>query len=193
MVQVLPAFVSIPVRIVFQQFDVQAIQPSGRLDVEGVFPNLSNRGDSGKLQKVPEMVSQFFEFAHQRGLFRIQALRMNYTAIGCESELRFVFCSGWAFDELLKNFGYRVAASFGTGRKMDVVSLQDRKNTITDHIGLVGRVLSHTTQSLKRRRFVAECFEKSVRKLSRVERLFDQLADCFFNLDRVQRFAPSIQ
>ncbi len=66
-------------------------------------------------------------------------------------------------------------------------------NSFAYDVRLIRRVLSDAAQSLKGRRLVAERLQESVRELGRVERLFDQLADCFFDLDRVQPFAPSIE
>ena len=75
---------------------------------------------------------------------------------------------------------------------MDVVSLQ-HGNDATDRDGaLVRGVLARAAQSLDRRRFVAERFEERERKLSRIEELFDELANCFFDLNRVQPFDPSV-
>lgn len=41
-----PAIVRVPVRVIFQQFDVETIQPPRRLDIKGIFPNLLDRRDA---------------------------------------------------------------------------------------------------------------------------------------------------
>jgi hypothetical protein len=76
---------------------------------------------------------------------------------------------------------------------VNVVSLQDGLNTVACQICLVRRVLAYVAQPLKRSRLVTKRFQKGVGELSGIEGLFDQLTDCFFDLDRVQPFAPSIE
>ena len=46
-VHVLAALLGSPLGIVLQQLDVKAVQAAGRLDVEGVLPDLFDRGDPG--------------------------------------------------------------------------------------------------------------------------------------------------
>jgi len=76
---------------------------------------------------------------------------------------------------------------------VNIVPLKYGMNSFATYVRLIRRVLSDATQSLKCRSLVAKRLQESVRELNRVERLFDQLADCFFDLDRVQPFAPSIE
>ena len=83
MVELLPTLVPVPVRVVAEQFDAQAIQSSSRLDIEGILTDLPNGRDPSKLQEVTKVVSQLLELAHQRRLFRIQALRVNRMPVRC--------------------------------------------------------------------------------------------------------------
>ncbi|TWU03384.1 hypothetical protein Pla100_03050 [Neorhodopirellula pilleata] len=82
--------VAVPIGIVPQQFDVQPVQPPGRLDVERVLADLANGRDAGQFQEVPEVIIEFRELTNQRRFVGIQLLGMNDSAIGHQHELGFV-------------------------------------------------------------------------------------------------------
>jgi hypothetical protein len=75
---------------------------------------------------------------------------------------------------------------------VNVVPLKYGLNSRPGHIRFIRRVPAPAAQPLKRCGLVAERFQECVRELSRIKWILDQLADCFFDLDRVQPFAPSI-
>ncbi len=192
MVELFPPLVPVPVRIVAQQFDVQAIQSPSGLDIEGVLADLPNGRDPSKLQEVTKVVSQFLELANQGAL--------PNSGIPREPYCRRLLARTWLCVCLRQDYPPNASAGqqhgvWATRRArgdVNVISLKYGMNSVACHVRLVRRVLSDAAQSLKGRRLVAERLQESVRELSRVERLFDQLTDCFFDLDRVQPFAPSI-
>jgi hypothetical protein len=75
---------------------------------------------------------------------------------------------------------------------VNVVPLKNCLNAVSGQIRFVRRVLSAAAESLKGCRLIAKRFQECVRELGHIKRLLDQLTDCFFDLDRVQPFAPSI-
>src|SRR5690606_39069233 len=48
-----------PIGIVFEELDVEAIEPPGRLDVEGTVADLLDRGNACKRQEHAEMIGKF--------------------------------------------------------------------------------------------------------------------------------------
>ena len=65
MVELFSSFVPVPVRIVAQQFDIQAIQPPGGLDIKGVFTDLPYRRNPCQLKEVTEVIGELFELANE--------------------------------------------------------------------------------------------------------------------------------
>jgi hypothetical protein len=53
-VHVVAARCRAPLGVVFQQLDIEPIQPSGRADVERAFTHLLDGGDAGKRQEKPK-------------------------------------------------------------------------------------------------------------------------------------------
>ncbi len=118
---------------------------------------------------------------------------MNRITIGCQHKLRFVFAGGGTVCKPLEEISNSIRSTTRTRGHVNVVPLQDGLNTVACQIRFVCRVLPNVAQPLKRSRLVAERFQKGVRELGCIESLFDQLADCLFDLNRVQPFAPSIE
>ncbi len=197
MIQVFPPLVPIPIGVVAEQFDVQPVQPSGRLDVERVFADLPNSRNSRQFQKVAEVVVEVFEFANQRRVVRIQAGRVNGLAVGGDSELCLVLGCGGAVEQLVEQIGDGVGAEslddfrYGAeGCNVDVVPLQDGNDTSFGDVAFVGGVLGSAAKPLDGGRFVPECFQKRVWEFHSVKRNLNKLANGFFNFNSVQVPAP---
>lgn len=76
------------------------------------------------------------------------------------------------------------------GRRADIVALQHRDDVVTLDVRLVGRVLARAAEPPDRRVLVPERFQERVRKLRRIKRGLDQLADCLLNFNCVQASDP---
>jgi transcriptional regulator with XRE-family HTH domain len=74
---------------------------------------------------------------------------------------------------------------------VNIVTLQNGLNIVSIHVRFVGRVFSDVAQSLESSSLVTGSLQEGVRELRRIKRFFDQFADCFFDLDRVQPFDPT--
>ena len=57
-VHMVPAVDGAPVGVLLQQFDVEPVQASGRLDVEGAFADLFDGRDAGERQEEAEMLGK---------------------------------------------------------------------------------------------------------------------------------------
>ena len=92
-----------PLRIVFQQFDIKAIQAAGGTNVEGTFTDLFNRGDACKRQEETKMIWEIFIFANQT-IATAQVFRLEILPVGGKYEFRFVASGSWTVFEFLQSF-----------------------------------------------------------------------------------------
>ena len=65
-VQIFPALVGRPIRVVLEQFDIKLVQTAGGADVERVLSDLPNRRDACERQEEAEVVGQVGVVADQR-------------------------------------------------------------------------------------------------------------------------------
>ncbi len=86
MVQVLATDRGGPVRVVFEQFDVEPVETACGLDVEGVLANLPDGGDAGQGKEKAEVSVKVGVVAGDR--FAVdEVLRLKALAVGGEDEL----------------------------------------------------------------------------------------------------------
>ncbi|HMP82168.1 MAG TPA: hypothetical protein PKA41_05605 [Verrucomicrobiota bacterium] len=174
-IHLLPPLVGIPIRVGPEQFDVKLVQSPGRLDVEGVFPDLPDRGDSRQRQEEPEVIVKVSEVACDRFAIR-NVFGFEAFSVRGEDELCLLPSSRRALPERGERGG---DLSFRTNFDVDVVALKDAAE-----VGLVG---VPALEPLNRRRPIPESLKKRERKRLRVERLFRETGNCFFDLDGVHR------
>ena len=88
MVHVVPAFGSAPFRIVFQQLDIELIEPPGRLHIDWVVFDLLDRGNAGERQEEAEMLGKV-RINRCDSVAADEVFGFQRHAIGREDELRF--------------------------------------------------------------------------------------------------------
>ena len=62
MVHVMPTCLSCPLRIVFQQFDIEFVESPGSPHIDGIVLDLLNGGDAGQWQKETKMFGEIMIF-----------------------------------------------------------------------------------------------------------------------------------
>ena len=97
-VEVLMAGGGVPVGVVPEQFDVEAIEAAGGLDVEGVLADLFDRGDTRQWQKEAEVVVKI-RVGASHGLSLAQILCLEGLAVGGEDEPGLIFGRGVALPQ----------------------------------------------------------------------------------------------
>lgn len=158
-----------PFRIVFQQFNIEAVEAAGRLNVEGVFFDLANRADSGEFEEKPEVVGKVRVITGD-GFAAFHVFRLKLPAIRGQNETGLLLYGRRAVSQGIER-GRDFALT--AGLYMDISTLQD-----ATHIRLVGRA---TLQTLNRGRLVAKSFQKGIRERLRLKRLLCQQGYCFFD------------
>jgi hypothetical protein len=85
MVHVGPPRRARPLRIVFQQFDIEFVEPPSRADVKAALTDLLDGGDPRKRQEDAEMIGEI-GIGTGDGIATDQILRLQRLAIGCQNE-----------------------------------------------------------------------------------------------------------
>lgn len=176
MVEILPAGGRVPLRVVLQQLDVEAIEAARGLDVEGVLADLLNGGDARERQEEAEFIAKAGIGAGD-GLAIDEVFGFDGLAIGGEDELGLISAGGSALSQ--RGQGRRHFA-FRADLEMDVVALQHPA-------GQIGLVRISALEPFKGGLLVAEGFEEGVGKSVRVERRFGEPGNGFFDFDCVHR------
>ena len=134
-------------------------------DVQGVFPDLLDRGDPGERQEEAEMIGEFRVVAGNRFAILRQTLGLKRLAIGGEDELDLLLRRGRAVAQCGKRGGH---LAFRTDLEVDIVPLEDAVGKIR----LVGAGFPLGPEPLEGSLLVSEGFEKGVGKSLRIEGLF---------------------
>ena len=168
-----------PFRVVFQQFDVQAVESAGGSDVESVFADLADGADARQRQEEAEVVGKVLEGTGD-GLAAGQVLGLEVHAIGGEDELRLGLGRRRAGLESGQRLGHPPCVA---GQDVDVAGLEN-----TAEVGLVRRPRA---QALDGRRLVAKGFKEGVGELCGVKGLLRKVCDGLFDFYGVHGRAAS--
>ena len=87
MVHFVLAFRGAPLGVVVQQLDIEAVQPPGRLDVEGALSDLIDGRDSSKRKEETEMIGEIGVVADDDFAAR-QVFGLKVLPIGGQDEFR---------------------------------------------------------------------------------------------------------
>src|SRR5690554_4518483 len=110
---------SAPVRIVFQQLNIQAVQATGGPYIKGAVTQLLNGRNAGQRQEETEVVRELLVFAGNR-FTRLQILSLKISAVGRKDKPRLSPGSRGAFPELTQ----LMSDVSGIGhRNVDIVGL----------------------------------------------------------------------
>jgi hypothetical protein len=120
-----------PFGIVFQQFDIELVEPPRRPNVERTFTDLLDRGDARQRQEEPKMLGELGILTRDGRIVAGDVLRLKRLAIGGEDELSL---GRSRFRAVVQSLQRCIDLALRTGRQVDVTAL---KNT-TRHIRLVG-------------------------------------------------------
>jgi len=129
-VHVVTAQFGAPVGVFAEQFHVEAVQAAGGADVEGVFPDLLDRGDSGERQEKTEVIGEGRIIAGDR-LAIDEVLGFKGFAVGGEDELGLLFVGGRAFPQGGERGSH---LALRADLEVDVVALENAAG----EVGLVG-------------------------------------------------------
>lgn len=173
-IEIMSAIRRVPVRVFPEQLDIELVQASGGLDVESVFANLFDRGDSCQRQKKTEVIGKIGVVADER--FAIsEVFRFQSFAIGGEDELCFGARRLRAVAQCVQRFGN---ATIFANSEMDIIALKNAA-------GQIGLIRIAAAKPLERGLLVAKRFEEGERKIHRVKRGFGELGNGFFDFDSV--------
>ena len=124
-VHLLAASGGVPCRVFLQQLDVEPVEPAGGLDVEGVFPNLPDRGDAGQREEEAEMIVKIGILAGDRLARPLQAFRLEGLSVSREDEFALLRSSLRASAQRGQRGGN---LPFRADLEMDVVPLENAAN-----------------------------------------------------------------
>ena len=85
-IQVFAAFLGGPLGVVLEQLDVEPVETAGGLDVEGVFADLPDRGDTGQRQEEAEVIVEIGVGAGDGAAIE-EVFGLKLGAVGGEDEL----------------------------------------------------------------------------------------------------------
>jgi hypothetical protein len=94
-IEVFAAGVGIPVGVFFEEFDVEAVEAAGGLDVESVFADLLDGGNAGQGQEEAEVIVEVLVVTGDR-LAINEVFGLKGFAIGGEDEFGFLLFGGFA-------------------------------------------------------------------------------------------------
>jgi hypothetical protein len=171
-VHVLPAV--LPLGVLAQQLDIEAVQAAGRLDIERAFADLLDGGDAGERQEEAEVIGKLGVGAGDRAAAR-EILGLEGFAVGREDELGLLGGRLGAAAQGAKGF---VNAAGRAGHQVDVAALENGA-------GDVGLVCVAGAQALDCRVLVPKGGQKLEGELGTVKRGLRQRGYSFFDLDRV--------
>ena len=166
-----------PGRVVFQQFNVQPVQPTGGPDVESVFTDLADGADARQRQEEAEVIGKVLEGAGD-GLAAGQVFGLEVRAVRSKDELRLGLGRRRAGLESGQRLRHPPSVA---GQNVDVAGLEN-----TAEVGFVRRP---RTQALDCRRLVAKGFKEGVGELCTVEGLLREVGDGLFDFYGIHRRA----
>ena len=164
-----------PVGVVLPQLDIESVQTSGRLDVEGALADLLDSRDPGERQKETEMLGELGIVADD-DVAALHILSVELSPVGRQEELR--FGSGGLWTGLQGGQRSRGVALRGD-LDVDVAPLEDP----TD----IGSIRSACAEPLDGCLLVSERFQEGEGKLARIEGLPGEGGDRLFNLYGIHR------
>ena len=175
-VHVVAALRPAPFGVVLQELDIEPVEPSCRLDVEGAFADLFDSRDARKRQEKAEVIGEVGIVADD-DFSGGQVFRLKLGAIGSQDELRLGARGCPACPQGSEGLGHRAR---GAGFDVDVAGLKDAAK--------VGLVRAARSQALDGRGLVPEGFQEGIRELFGVVRRCRERGNGFFNLDGVHSF-----
>ncbi|HEV8524398.1 MAG TPA: hypothetical protein VGQ71_07845 [Terriglobales bacterium] len=169
-----------PFRVVFQQFDVQAIQAAGGPDVEGVFADLADGADARQRQEEAEMVWEVLEGAGD-GLAAGQVFGLEVRAVRGKDELRLGLGRRRAGLESGQRLRHPTCVA---GQDVDVAGLENAAQ-----VGLVRRP---SAKAFDGRRLVAEGFKERIRELCGIKGMLREVCNGLFDFYSVHGLATCL-
>ena len=104
MIHFVTTFITTPLRVVLQQFDVKPVEATGRPDVEGAFTDLLNRGDASQRQKEAKVIREIRKRTGD-GLASLNVFGLKIRAISRYDETNLALGCGWTVFQGLEGIG----------------------------------------------------------------------------------------
>ncbi len=179
-VQIRAARGLIPLRVFLQQFDVQAIEATGSLDIKGIFTDLLDRCDPRQQQEKPEVVVKVGILAGD-GLAIDEIFGLKARAVGGKDEFGFVASGGRAITQGRERRSHLAIAA---NVQVNIVALEHAA-------GQIRLVRAAAVEPFKGRLLISEGFEKGKREHRRVKGRFGKPGDGFFNFNGIHMLTIS--
>ena len=148
------------------------VEPTRRLDVKGILPDLPDRRNARQRQEKTEVIMKIGVVAGD-GLAITEVLRLKTFAVGGEDELDLVPSSSWAIPQACEGSSH---LTFRANLQMDIIALEYAA-------GQVRLVRATAFKPLDRGWLVTKGFEESKGELLRVKGSFSQSGNGFFDFD----------